>query len=342
MKTRTTPTLSTGGLVDPGRLREALLLLREAGPLGITRERLRTGMGDVSLRTVDRAITLLESQGAKIDRLRKGWPSVIHFHLKKGPSWDEHVSVEARMALRLAGLSLAQSGTALWQDKLEVLERLASERMSNRDHSLFEHLKKAVCVLGGVDDPIEAPDILEPILRALEGQKEVEVDYQAVAAKEPGLLRVVPCALTHDLFSGGSFLLVWDPLRKLPLHLRLSRIASLRVTARTAGFPGEIMARAARYQIGGWTSAEAPFEVEVQVRGAHWIQAFKEAPPALPDFRADAAKDGTSVRVRFKANHELGAMRWLMQFGAAAEVIAPAGLRAKVQAQLEAAAAQYR
>ena len=101
------------------------------------------------------------------------------------------------------------------------------------------------------------------------------------------------------------------------------------------------MAQAARYQIGGWTSAEPPFEVEARIRGAHWIQAFKEAPPALPDFQADAAPDDQSVRVRFKANHEYGAARWLLQFGPAAEVLAPAELRAKVQAQLNEAAAQY-
>jgi predicted DNA-binding transcriptional regulator YafY len=47
------------------------------------------------------------------------------------------------------------------------------------------------------------------------------------------------------------------------------------------------------------------------------------------------------VRVRFQANHELGATRWLLQFGAAAQVLAPERLRNAVGAQLRAAAAQY-
>jgi len=192
-----------------------------------------------------------------------------------------------------------------------------------------------------VEDPVEAPDILEPILRALEGQKEVEVEYQAVAAKAPGLLRVLPYALTHDLFSGGAFLLVWDPQRRLPLHLRLSRIGSLKLLGRAAAAPEALMAQAARYQIGGWTSAEPPFEVAARIRGAHWIQAFREAPPALPDFLADPSADGQSVQVRFKANHEYGAARWLLQFGPAAEVLAPVELRVKMHAQLREAAAQY-
>jgi len=341
MSPRTVPTLDTNGLVDPKRLKAALTAIREAGTEGITREDLCAAMGDVSLRTVDRTIHLLESQGARIERVRKGWPSTMSFILKKGPAWDEHVSSEARLALRIAGLLLAQSGTLLWQDKLDALENLASERMSSRDRKLFENLQKAIHVQGGVDDPIESPDILEPLLRALEGPKEMEVDYQAATAKAPTVHVVVPFALTHDLFSGGAFLLVWDPKRRIPLHLRMSRIGRVKVTSRTGVFPVDLMTQAARYQIGGWTSAEAPFEVEARIKGAHWIQAFKEAPPALPDFQADAAKDGKSVRVRFKANHEYGASRWLMQFGAAAEVIAPTELRAKVHAQLKEAAAQY-
>jgi predicted DNA-binding transcriptional regulator YafY len=298
-------------------------------------------MGEVSLRTVDRAILLLEAQGARLERLRKGWPSRLFFVLKKGPSWDEHVSTEARLALRIAGLSLAQSGTLLWQDKLDTLERLASERMSNRDRKLFESLKKAIHVQGGVADPIESPDILEPLLSALEGPKEIEVEYQAAAASQPGLLTVVPFALTHDLFSGGAFLLVWDPRRRIPLHLRLSRIGQVKVTGRIGVCPEAPMLQAARYQIGGWTSAEPPFEVMARIQGAHWVLAFREASPALPDFQADPAKDGKSVLVRFKANHEYGATRWLMQFGAAAEVLAPASLRSVLRDQFRQAAAQY-
>lgn len=333
--------IQTQGLVGSDRLREALALLREAGAEGISREQLRVKMGGRSLRTVDRAILVLEDQGARFDRARRGSPAVIHFVLKKGPTWDEHVSSEARMALRVAGLSLAQCGTLLWQDQLNALEELASERMSTRDRRLFENLKKAIHVQGGVDDPIESPDILEPILKALEGRKETEVVYQAAGAAAASVHHVVPYALTHDLFSGGTFLLVWDPARALPKHLRQNRIVSVKVTSRTGRFPEELMARTAKYQIGGWTSAEDPFLVEALIRGPHWIQTFKEAPPALPDFQTFPAKDGASVRVTFKATHANGASRWLMQFGAAAEVLAPEFLRQEILAQFRKAVAAY-
>lgn len=336
------PTIETNGLVDRERLREALRLLRDAGRRGITRLALSKELGEVSLRTVDRAIGCLEAQGARIDRTREGRPAILHFILTKGPTWDEHVSPEARLALRLAGLSLAQSGTLLWQDKIEAIEALATGKMSSRDRGLFDQLSRAVEVHGGVDDPIESPDILEPILRALEGPKEIEVDYQSAAAKAPTPHQVVPYALTHDLFSGGAFLLVWDPKRQSPIHLRLNRITRIKVTARTGIITHpELMVRAAKYQIGGWTSKEEPFLVEARIFGNHWIQAFKEAPPALPDFQADPTKGGKAVLVRFLANHEYGASRWLLQFGANAEVISPPDLREKIHQQHKEAASQY-
>ncbi len=344
MTARSAPAIQTEGLVDKDRLRQALVLMREAMPRGITRLELaeRLGNDGVSLRSIDRIVRLLEAQGAKIDRDRSGQSSVVRFALKKGPTWDEHVSPEARLALRLANLSLAQSGTLLWQDKLEAMERLASEHMSNRDRRLFEILQRAVQVQGGVEDPIESPDLLEPILRALEGGKEIEVDYAAAGAGESRKRRYVPFALTHDLFSGAAFLAVWDPKAQMPKHLRLSRIESIRVTTK----PGvitkpEIMAQAARYQIGGWICGEPPFEVTVRIKGTHWMQAFKEAPPALPDFQADPAKDGKTILVRFKANHPNGASRWILQFGDCSEVIGPMWLREEIHAQLRRAVERY-
>jgi predicted DNA-binding transcriptional regulator YafY len=335
--------IQTDGLVGAERLRETLALLRDAGAKGITKLQLSKRLGGVSPRTVDRAIRLLEEQGARIDKERWGKPAFIHFQLKKGPKWDEHVSGDARMALRLASLALSHSGTLLWQDKIEALEELASGHMSTRDRQIFEQLQKAVRVQGGVLDPVEVPDVLEPLLKALEGRKELEVDYLSAGAKEPSTLKVIPYALTHDLYSGGAFLLVWDPKRGKPIHLRLGRINRAKALAKTAVLTDpELMELAARYQIGGWTSDELPFEVKVRIEGTHWVQAFKEAPPALPDFETFLAQDGKSAEIRFKANHTNGASRWILQFGECAEVLEPSWLRENIKARLEAAARNYR
>lgn len=334
--------IRTEGLVDQKRLRETVDLLREAGPGGLTRIQLGQGLGGVSLRTVDRAVALLEGQGARIERTRSGAPKCLHFTLLKGPRWDEHVTSEARLALRLACLSLSQCGTQLWQEKLDVIEALASERMSSQDRRLFEQLQRAVRVQGGVEDPIESPEVLEPILRALENRRALEVDYQPAGAKASQLRTVVPFALTHDLYSGGAFLLVWDEGRQKPLHLRLNRVARVKVLSRPGVIPHpEVAERAARYQIGGWMSDQAPFEVRVRIRGAHWVQALKEAPPALPEFDGRPEADGQSMVATFKANHEFGPARWILQFGPAAEVLAPEPLRKHIAEKLEEALGQY-
>ena len=342
MSPRTAPTIQTEGLVDKERLKEALVLMRESLPEGIARRELaeRLGRDGVSLRSVDRILALLEAQGARIERIRSGQPPVIHFRLQKGPAWDEHVSPEARLALRLASLSLTQAAASFLEDKLGAIEAMVTQHMTRRDRGLFETLTKAVQVRGGVEDPIEPGEVLEPILRALETGRELEVRYKAAGRSEGETRTVVPHCITLDIFSGGSFLAVWDPKDHKPKHLRLCRIQEARVGKR----PGVItdpraMANAAAYQIGGWTCGDEPFEVQARIKGTHWIEAFREAPPALPDFEAREAKG--VVEVRFKANHLKGASRWLLQFGELAEVMEPAKLREHIREKLLEAVAQY-
>ncbi len=121
-----------------------------------------------------------------------------------------------------------------------------------------------------------------------------------------------------------------------------NRIENVQVLARPGIIPHpEIMAQAARYQIGGWICDAPPFEIQVRITGTHWLQAFKEAPPALPDFAARPAEDGQSAVVTFKANHPNGAIRWVLQFGACAQVLEPESLRARVREDLRRALEAY-
>lgn len=333
--------IHTGGLVDRERLRLAVQLLRDAGPSGLTKQQFARRLGSVSLRTVDRAIQLLEEQGAKIERVRSGRPSVIHFQMKKGPSWDENISTDARLALRLASLMLTQGGAQLWQDKIDVIERLASERMSTRDRRVFQQLQDAVRVQGGVEDPVESPEVLEPILKALETGKSLRVDYRSAGSAKPKVHDVIPAALTHDLYSGGTFLLAWEPAKHKALNLRLSRILQAKLQKAAAMPDPEAIERAAHYQIGGWLSTDEPFEVQIRIEGTNWVQSMKEAPPALPDFDFRPAKDGKSAIAIFKANHPSGPERWILQFGDAAEVLAPAWMRKEIAERLKNALAKY-
>ena len=334
------PTIQTDGLVQRDRLRDAARLLREAGAGGLTRADLRRGLGGVSLRTVDRALALLEEQGARFERLRSGHPPCLRYVLTKGPGWDEHVTPEDRLALGLASLMLTQSPACFLDDHLKTIETLVAGRMSARDQSLFETLQKVVQIHGGVEDSIEPGKVLEPILQALETGMELKLAYRPAGSSRAEARTVVPHCLTLDIFSGGSFLAVWDPRDRKPKHLRLCRILEASVGTR----PGVIldlpaMTNAAKYQIGGWTCGEPPFPVRARIQGTHWIEHFREAPPSLPDFEASELEG--VVEVRFQANHLNGAARWLLQFGALAEALEPRELRAHLKQQHLQAAAQY-
>jgi len=333
--------IHTGGLVDRERLRLTVQVLRDIGPMGITKHQLARKLGNVSMRTVDRAIQLLEEQGAKISRVRAGRPSVIHFQIQKGPSWDENITAEARLALRLASLMLSRSSAQLWQEKIEVIERLASERMSTRDHQVFQLLQDSIQVQGGVE-PVDSPAALEPILRAMEAGKALRLEYLSAGSLKPKTHEVIPAALTHDIYSGGTFLLAWETAKQKALNFRLSRIQEAK-PLRMAALPDpEAMRVAARYQIGGWMSTDEPFAVQVRIEGTHWVQSLKEAPPALPEFGFTGARDGKSGVATFKANHPAGPERWILQFGDAAEVIAPDWMRKEIGERLEKTAAKYR
>jgi len=292
---------------------------------------------------VERCITRLRGQHALIDRQMAPGGREVRFVMRQGPDWDEHVTSEARLALNLAALTLSHSGTDLWQEKLGIIESLASRHMSNRDRALFNQMAKAVKVYGGVEDSSwDGTEILEPLLQAIQARCLVELGYQKAGARQVATHRLAPQALTHDIFSGGAYLLAWDPRSRAPRQYRLNRISSVTLLEEPAiiNHPDR-MQRALDYQIGAWTSGDQPFEVVARIWGTGWIQAIQEAPPAFKDFGSTLEKGGSSLLVQFKANLEQGPMRWLLQFGSCAEVLAPESLRARVREDLRLAFEAY-
>lgn len=182
----------------------------------------------------------------------------------------------------------------------------------------------------------------QPLLRALEGPTWLQLEYQSVRNAQAQTLEVLPYALTLDIFSGGTFLVAWDGHRRIPIHLPLSRIDRAEASQRMAAHPHpELMEHAARYQIGGWTSAAKPFLVEVRIRGSHLVRSLMEAPPPLPDFETFPEEGGKAIRVRFMANDHHGACRWILQFGEDPEALAPPAIREEIARQMRNGMAMY-
>ncbi len=338
--------LDGGGLVRPEHLQTVLDAIRDAGDGGISKESLAQRLGGMTHRTVDRAIAHLESQGARFGKERQGSPAVIHFTLVKAPDWDSRITPHARLALEVALMALEGTATELWFDQLEGLRRLADSHLSTRDRDLFRALQAHVSVRGPADDQMALDTrMLTQVLLALghpEGPRDLELRYKAASTGRTGTRVVVPFTLTHDVFSGGAFLLAWDSAKQEPRQFRLARIEAARALPKRGLIPDKRpLERARNLQIGGWFSLADPFEVQVRVRGTNWTQALLDAPPALPRVEVRREKGGT-VLLRFWATDFHGPTRYILQLGEAAEVLAPGSLRTHLATTLKAMAAQYR
>ena len=335
-----------GHLVKPERLQIVLEAIRDAGERGITKAGLARKLGGVAMRTVDRALQLLEEQGARFGKAREGRPALIHFTLEKAPDWDNRITPHARMALEVALMALEGTATELWYDQLEGLRTLADSHLSTRDRDLFRALPAHVCVRGGADDK-QALDtkMLTQVLLALghpEGPRELELTYKAASTGRTSVRTVVPFTLTHDVFSGGAFLLAWDSAKQEPRHFRLARIEEAKAQSRRGLIPDKGPLEQARdLQIGGWFSPAAPFRVSLRVGGTNWPQTLLDAPPALPGITVRKEKGGT-VLLSFQATELYGPTRFILQFGAEAEATEPRVLRDHLAKTLKATVAHYR
>jgi predicted DNA-binding transcriptional regulator YafY len=266
--------------------------------------------------------------------------------LEKAPDWDSRITPHARMALEVALMALEGTATELWFDHLEGLRTLADSHLSTRDREIFRALQAHICVRGGADDQ-QALDtkMLTQVLLALghpEGPRELELTYKAASTGRTSARTVVPFTLTHDVFSGGAFLLAWDPAKQEPRHFRLARIEEAKALSKRGLIPDKgPMEQARDLQIGGWFSPGAPFRVSVRVRGTNWPQALQDAPPALPGVTVRKEKGGT-VLLSFQVTELSGPTRFILQFGVDAEVLEPKALRDHLVKTLKTMTANYR
>lgn len=323
------------GKVNADKQRAFVEALQEAGAKGLTKEDAAKKLG-VSPRQVDRAVDALTAAGAVIEKAKPAPGERLRIVLVTAPQWDESLTHEARLALFLATSLVEHAGSYRLSEHLQSLENFADLHLSEHEHGLFKRLKDVVHIEGGVEDPVEPDDQVRTQLMAAmtdgAGPRELHFDYQAAGESDCGRRRVVPYRLTHDVFSGGTFLLAWDLDKKAPRQFRISRLSRAEALSRPGILPDlPALERAARYQIGGWIGEAEPFEIRLRVRGVHWVRAMEEAPPALPEFRISPDADGKSAVVSFMAQALLAPTRWLLQFGDAVTIEAPEALKAHVK-----------
>ncbi len=326
--------IETKCLVSEETLRSAAEAYLNAGDRGLTRKSMATKLG-MSMRTEKRARDLLAEQGARFESRRDGQHREVRFVMKKGPKWDSQISSEANLALKLAGEAISHGGGHLFKEQLAVFEKLAEQAMTSRDRSIFRNLKEKVRVIGGFDDDptTEQAEVLKDILMAFSTDvpQELEIEYLRPMQSRTLKIQMAPHCLTQDVFSGGCYLLGWDVGKRTPTQLRTTRILAVRQTGRPAVIPDkDLLERVAHFQMGGWISTEPDFEVKVRITGASWIQSMQESQPDFPGFSIHL-ETRDSALISFRANHLIGPQRWVLQMGAAAEVLEPEALRLEVR-----------
>jgi len=331
----------TQGIIAVDKLKEAVKAFHKEGAKGLTREQLAKAV-DLSLRGVDRILAQLRRDGARIDPVAVPGQRTQVYHMTIPPKWDRRISGDTRLALRLAGLALSASGTRQWDGILDVLNRLADERMTEADRLVFKRMEQSVRVQGEVEDPIEGERVLEPLLRALDSRREVRLDYRAAGWDTCKPMRVIPYTLVHDLFAGSAFLVAWDPEHEAVKFMRLNRIDGITQGGRGLLGPQALkrLEEAAAYQVGGWQDHRGVFDVEVRIKGTYWLQAIRDAPPALPGFTFEP-RGRSALIARFRATHPAGVQRWVLQFGADAELLKPLAWREDMARKVASMAAAY-
>ena len=332
-------------LVRLDRQKAALKAFREAGDKGLTRKKLAAAIGSKSLRTPDRTLDVLRDAGAKFDYKTDPRSREKIFVMTKGPKWDETISKETRLALRVAAMALGHGGNATLEKQLETLEQIADKSLTDKDRKFFDRLRANIRVTGGVAE--RAGDgqlaILDKVFTAFAAEipRQMEVEYTKPGATSPRTIVFSPYCLTQDLISGGTYILGEEVAKREIKQLRISRIRSVKVLDRPViHLKLAELQRAAEYQIGGWVTSAAPFEVKLRVKGGNWIQSMEDAHPDFPGFNIDH-KVGFAI-VTFQANATKGLIRWILQMGPLGEVLEPEALRSEVAKTVEEMAGLYR
>jgi hypothetical protein len=340
--------VKTDKLVDAERLKAAVRAFHEAGEKGLTRVQLAEALGDMGPRAEHRARQALKASRAEFKERTDSLTREKIFVMIKGPDWDETISQETRLALRLAAMTLGQGGNALLERQLETLERITDKSRTENDRKVFERLRKNLKVTGGVAENPGSGQLsaLEVLFKALsfEIPRQLEITYRKAMAPESSTFSFAPYCISQDLISGGTYVMGIDVAKREVRQLRLSRIEKAIVLERPVVLLKEqeaALAHASKYQVGGWYNADPPFAVMMRIEGDNWIKSMEEARPDFPGFKIREKQEDHLI-IQFEANQPIGLIRWILQFGPCAEVLEPDFLRDMVREDIEATANLYR
>ncbi len=203
------------------------------------------------------------------------------------------------------------------------------------------HLERTLDVLASRPPDERVTRHLRALSRAWADQRVVELTYDTAThapGRPPRKARVRPYLIEASATTRGLYLIGFDEERGAIRTFRLQRILDLAVTPDRFDPPE---AGALEESLGhAWGVIADQEEVEVVLRFDASAAGLVTETTWHPTERVTRERDGSVIwQARVPGTIEI--RRWILQWGAAVEVLEPAELRDEVAATLRAAAARY-
>jgi predicted DNA-binding transcriptional regulator YafY len=186
--------------------------------------------------------------------------------------------------------------------------------------------------------PVHTPDvaIFSDVLTALQRRRVALMRYRSLSGGRTSDRRIHP----YHVFNhrGDWYVAAFDERRQAVRDFAMHRIR--RITLTTAGYEISTDFSFTRYAADAFGIEKGGRPVEVAIRfsppQSRWIRERRWHPTARVQQQLDG---GCVLRLRVAGLGEV--RRWVLQFGACAEVLSPARLRAEVQSELASALRRY-
>jgi predicted DNA-binding transcriptional regulator YafY len=182
----------------------------------------------------------------------------------------------------------------------------------------------------------DAP-IFADVLSAMRARRAIVIRYRSLNSGRVSDRRIRP----YHVFNhrGDWYVAAWDQRRRAVRDFAMHRIRRVTATTESYAIPADFDPRQYLGDAFGIEKGKKTVSIAIRFspRQARWIRERKWHRTARVEERLDG---GCELRFRAAGLGEI--KRWVMQFGAEAEVLAPAGLRKQVAAEAGAMAQHYR
>ncbi|MGH7144530.1 MAG: helix-turn-helix transcriptional regulator [Planctomycetota bacterium] len=294
--------------------------------------------GRVTRRTLFRDLALLEGMGFSIERLTDPeHPRRLRYRLGRNPMLPFHLEDEEIMALAIvSGFSSAFPDSQLESRLDNAVDRLR-KALGRQKRQQLRRMEEVITFLvrNVAGDSIKSRYLWD-LLTAIAERRVVQVRYFSRAGGALRTYRLEPYRLI--LFEGAFYAIVRDVIGQRQLRLHLGRFREMTVLEETfkpdPRFDGEKLLK----QGFGISWDREPFTVAVKIAPeAAWLVEERVVHPSQQILRhADGA---VTFTMRVSGTPEI--KRWLLGFGAAAEVLEPDWLIDDLRAETRKLAARY-